>query len=525
MTKNSQGNTSHQANVRDVPAHTAKKSRYRLTAQNIIDIVFDEGTFIPWDYPEYATRVNHSINPKYSREILDAQRKTGLEEALIIGEGKIHGRRIAVIATEFNFLAGSVGVETAERLVYAIERATAERLPLISSPTSGGTRMQEGVLAFVQMVKISTAAALHKKAGLPLITYLRDPTFGGVFASWGSLGHITGAQPEARIGFLGPRVYEALYNQRFPDNVQVAENLFAHGILDGVVRTEVLRWLCDRVLTVLCGDVDPTLDPGKVELITQANDHQDVWKSVQTSRNPQRPDARTVVRNYVTEYVPLSGTGAGEHSSALLLALGRFRGYPSIILAQSRNEDQIGPISLREARRGMGIAKELQLPLVMLIDTWGASLSPEAEQGGLAGEIARCLAELSLIETHTCSVLLGQGTGGGALALLPADTVLCAENAWLAPLPPEGSSAVIYKDTSQAQKMAIEQQISSSELLRQGIVDAIIPEPHDPATEPEEFSRRVGDAIASTLARFHHEPMYAHAASRHFRYRNLGTTI
>ena len=126
----------------------------------------------------------------------------------------------------------------ADRLVAAIERATREGLPLLAGPVSGGTRMQEGTPAFVQMVRISEAVAAHRAAGLPYLVYLRHPTTGGVMASWGSLGHVTVAEPGALVGFLGPRVYEALYGRPFPEGVQTAENLFAHGIIDGVVAPE-----------------------------------------------------------------------------------------------------------------------------------------------------------------------------------------------------------------------------------------------------------------------------------------------
>ena len=126
------------------------------------------------------------------------------------------GRRVAVVVCEFDFLAGSIGVAAAERITTAVQRATAERLPLLASPSSGGTRMQEGTVAFLQMVKIAAAVRLHKQAHLPYLVYLRHPTTGGVFASWGSLGHLTFAEPGALIGFLGPRVYELLYGEPFP---------------------------------------------------------------------------------------------------------------------------------------------------------------------------------------------------------------------------------------------------------------------------------------------------------------------
>ena len=116
----------------------------------------------------------------------------------------MHGRRVAVVMGEFAFLAGSIGRASADRLVAAIERATREGLPLLAAPVSGGTRMQEGTPAFVQMVRITEAVAAHKAAGLPYLVYLRHPTTGGVMASWGSLGHVTVAEPGALVGFLGP---------------------------------------------------------------------------------------------------------------------------------------------------------------------------------------------------------------------------------------------------------------------------------------------------------------------------------
>ena len=150
-----------------------------------------------------------------------------MDEAVLTGTGHLRSRQVAVIVSEFGFLAGSIGVAAGERLVRAVERATRERLPLVAAPASGGTRLQEGTVAFLQMVKVAAAIADHRSAGLPYLVYLRHPTTGGVLASWGSLGHVTAAEPGALIGFLGPRVYEALHGQPFPPGVQVAENLYA----------------------------------------------------------------------------------------------------------------------------------------------------------------------------------------------------------------------------------------------------------------------------------------------------------
>lgn len=498
-----------------------------ITAQDLIDAILDRGTFTSWDRPLLDVHPDAA----YAASLQRARERSHHDEAVITGEGRIRGQRVALIACDFAFLGGSIGVAAAERIVSAVERATALRLPLLATPTSGGTRMQEGTVAFLQMVKISAAITLHKQSGLPYLVYLRDPTMGGVFASWGSLGHVTIAEPGARIGFLGPRVYEALRGEPFPDGVQTAEHLFAHGLIDGVVPLRFVRLLAHRTLRVLAGaqDADP-LAPhlGVREELSTADDDAPAWESVRISRQEGRPGVRAFLRHSATDRLPLSGTGEGETDHSLLLSLARVQGYPCIVVGQDTTSADgaapplLGPAALRAARRGMRLAAELNLPLVLVIDTWGAALSPEAEQGGLAGEVARSLSDLVTLRVPTVSVLLGQGTGGGALAMLPADRVLCAQHAWLAPLPPEGASAVMFHDTEHAAEMADKQRIRAADLLADGIVDRVIPERPNAADEPTEFSRRVGLAVSEALAELSLIPDPIRISRRLDRYRFLG---
>lgn len=186
----------------------------RPTSHELIDQVLDPGSWISWDIPVSDRRDNDA---EYRETLARVRESTGLDEAVTVGEGTIRGRRVAALIGDFRFLAGSIGVTTAERLVRAIDRATREGLPLLAAPVSGGTRMQEGTVAFVQMIKITDAIAAHRAARLPYLVYLRHPTTGGVFASWGSLGHLTVAEPGALVGFLGPRVHEAINGERFPE--------------------------------------------------------------------------------------------------------------------------------------------------------------------------------------------------------------------------------------------------------------------------------------------------------------------
>jgi acetyl-CoA carboxylase carboxyl transferase subunit beta len=489
----------------------------RIGTDELRDAVLDDGSFVSWD----TAPVTVPTDKPYARELADARAASGRDESVLTGEGRVFGRRVAVVVCEFDFLGGSIGVAAAERITAAVQRATAERLPLLASPCSGGTRMQEGTVAFLQMVKIAAAVTLHKQAHLPYLVYLRHPTTGGVFASWGSLGHVTFAQPGALIGFLGPRVYEQLYGEPFPPDVQTAENLQRHGVIDAVVPLGELRGILDRALTVVSDDAGPAPGPPPSEPLPDVA----AWDSVVASRRPDRPGVRHLLRYGCTDQVLLSGTEEGE-AATMLLALARFAGQPAVLLGQQRRvggvDSAVGPAALREARRGMTLAAGLRLPLVLVIDTAGPALSAEAEEGGLAGEIAHCLAELVTLDTPTVSVLLGQGSGGPALAMVPADRVLAALHGWLAPLPPEGASAIVFRDTAHAPELSAAQGIRSTDLLASGIVDAVVPEYPDAADEPVEFSHRLSAAIAVELHSLRGMPDTDRMAARLRRYRDIG---
>jgi acetyl-CoA carboxylase carboxyl transferase beta subunit len=469
-----------------------------LGARELIDVVLDDGSFVSWDEP-IPTPLDAS--DEYLRELSDAQQKSGVDEAVVTGRGLIDGMPVAVIVSEFRFLGGSVGVACANRIEAAVRRATAEGLPLLAAPASGGTRMQEGTVAFVQMIRITAAIIDHRTAGLAYLVYLRHPTMGGVFASWGLLGHITVAEPGALLGFLGPKVFEALSGASFPEGVQTAENLAAHGLIDAVVEPADLASLAARVLAILALPAPSALAVTPFEPSVGRG----VWESITITRDPRRPGARDILRFAAEDAVPLFGTAEGEQQPGLILALANLSGAACVVVGQDRVTQRrygpIGPAGLRQVRRGIRLAAELGLPLVTIIDTPGAWLSRESEEGGLAGEIARCLVDLLRLPTPTVAFLLGEGGGGGALALLPADRILAAENAWLSPLPPEGASAIVHSgSTAFAADLAELQGVAASRLLANGIVDAVVAESSLVARDYRGFAREVARAIAAQLA-------------------------
>ncbi|MFF1883147.1 carboxyl transferase domain-containing protein [Pseudarthrobacter sp. NPDC058196] len=504
---------------------TTEKVRH-LRAAELIDAVVDQDSFVSWDTPPHQP----ALSEEYARDLAKARERSGADESVLTGAGLIRGRRVALIVSEFSFLAGSIGHAAAQRIVAAVERATAEGLPLLAGPASGGTRMQEGTPAFLSMVKITGAVRAHRQAGLPYLVYLRHPTTGGVMASWGSLGHINVAEPGALLGFLGPRVFEALYGESFPDNVQVAENLFHKGLIDGVVKPEDLAELVARALDILAPRREATsgtvIRPAAPATLAVRPAPVDAWTSIGISRRPRRPDLRQLLKFGASDALPLNGTGQGEKDPGLLLALARFGSRSCIVLGHARplrkDAAGMGPGSLREARRGMKLAEELRLPLLTVIDTAGAALSQEAEEGGLAGEIARSLYELIGLESPSVSVLLGQGAGGGALALLPADRTIAAQHSWLSPLPPEGASAIVHRTTAFAPGMAQAQGVNVAALYANGLVDHIVDERDDASLEPREFCARMARAIEYELASVADIPVAGLVGARFRKYRNLG---
>jgi acyl-CoA carboxylase subunit beta len=472
-----------------------------MNAPDLLAVLLDASTYRSWDTAPVPVQPDHA----YAAALARARAATGLDESVITGEGLIAGHRVAVMTGEFGFLGGSIGVAAAERLTLAVERATAERLPLIAAPASGGTRMQEGTVAFLQMAKITAAVAAHQVAHLLYLVYLRHPTTGGVLASWASLGHFTLAEPGALIGFLGPRVYAALYDAPFPPGVQTAEHLLAHGIVDAVVPPAGLAAYVSQVLTATTRAPRDAIRP-----VATAVAQTPAWESVQRTRRPDQPGAADLIRAAATDIIPLPEPG-------VILALARIGGYPCVLAGPDRAGPPPGPAALRAVRRGMYLAEGLRLPFVTVIDTPGGELSAEAERGGLAREIARCLAALISLPTPTVSVLLGQGTGGAALALLPADRVLAAEHAWLAPLAPEGASAIAYRDTAHAPEIAARQGIRSTDLAARGIVDHIVAE-----ASPAQLCTDLGHLLHAELQLLEKEDDAARLARRLARYRHLG---
>ncbi|MGE5172714.1 MAG: acetyl-CoA carboxylase, carboxyltransferase subunit beta [Betaproteobacteria bacterium] len=219
---------------------------FRISASERLPFLVDEGSFL---------EVEDGLSPKdflafkdYKDKLKSSRKKTGLKDAIISGEARIGGKPVSLVIMDFNFMGGSMGSVVGEKIARAVERAIEKRTPFISVASSGGARMQEGILSLMQMVKTSAAAARLSESGLPFISVLTDPTFGGVTASFAMLGDIIIAEPKSLIGFAGPRVIEQTIKQQLPPGFQRAEFLLEHGMIDMIVPRREMHATLRKIL-------------------------------------------------------------------------------------------------------------------------------------------------------------------------------------------------------------------------------------------------------------------------------------
>ena len=225
------------------------EKHFRIDARARLAQLIDDNHYETFDSNISSTDPLKFVDLKpYSSRLKQAQKDTGLKDAVINAQGKLMGRPVIVSAMEYSFIGGSMGAVVGEAITRAIERAADSRTPLIIVSASGGARMMEGVISLMQLAKISAALAHLDKVGVPYVSLLTDPTTGGVTASFAMLGDLNIAEPGALIGFAGPRVIEQTIRQKLPPGFQRSEFLLQHGMLDAVVSRKQLKPYIARAL-------------------------------------------------------------------------------------------------------------------------------------------------------------------------------------------------------------------------------------------------------------------------------------
>ena len=471
---------------------------FRISAKRRIKMIADKGSFKEW-----FTGIDNSNPldyPDYPQKIEDLREKTHLDEAILIGEATIGGIRTVIGAMDTRFLMASMGYVVGEKITRSFEEATKQGLPVILFCCSGGARMQEGIVSLMQMAKTSAAIKRHSQAGLLYTSVLTDPTTGGVTASFAMLGDIILAEPNALIGFAGPRVIEQTIGKKLPKGFQRSEFLLEHGFVDRIVERSEMKSVLARILHMHDRTKEKTEESTgeteKIESTTQEDTMPkqvrskggiSAWERVLLSRKTDRPVGTDYVNMLFSDFMEFHGDRLFRDDPAVAGGIAMFGNIPVTVIAQvkgkttkenvTRNFAMMSPEGYRKTLRLIRQAEKFGRPVICIVDTPGAFCGQEAEEHGQGEAIASNLYELSSIKVPIVSVLIGEGGSGGALALAVADEVWILENSVYSVLSPEGFASILWKDSKRASEAAEVMKLTADDLKCLGIVEQVIREP------------------------------------------------
>ena len=460
---------------------------FRVHARRRVELTADPDSFEEWDTG--LTTENPLRYRGYPEKIAALQEKTGLDEAVLTGKARIQGIPVALGILDGRFLMASMGQVVGEKITRLFERAEAEKLPVILFSCSGGARMQEGILSLMQMAKTSAAVRRHSDAGLLYISVLTNPTTGGVTASFAMEGDIILAEPEALIGFAGPRVIEQTIGQRLPKGFQRSEFQLAHGFVDAIVTRQELRDALTALLTLHGAAQETVSEEAAPDIWAGEHELEDIpaWDHVQLARAKDRPTGRDYIDALFTGFRELHGDRYYGDDPALIGGIAFFHGMPVTVLAQekgsgtkdsvARNFGMMSPEGYRKSLRLMREAEKFGRPVICFVDTPGAFCGLEAEERGQGEAVARNLYALSGLRVPVLSILIGEGGSGGALALALADQVWMLEHAMYSILSPEGFASILWKDSKRAREAAGVMRLTAKDCRELGVVEHVVPEP------------------------------------------------
>lgn len=448
----------------------------RTAAADVVAALVDDPVDLAVDLAGRAETPDPIGWPDYPARVAAVREEVHADEAVRIVRGRVAGTDLrAVFAVwDFAFLGGTMGTVVGRRLVAAYDHAREAGLPVVLLPSTGGARMQEGMASLVQMPATLVAARRHAEEGLIQVAYLRDPTTGGVFASQTNHADVLYAEPEATIGFAGPRVAEALTDGPLPDASHSAEGARAAGLVDDVVPLDELAGRLGQLLS-WPGRYDPQplsmpeggrRPPG------------DAWQQVERARASDRARTPSFLETLDVR-AELRGDRAGGDDPTIRVVLARLGGRSLVFVAMDRTVDEgrVTPAGYRKAWRGLALAERIRVPLVTLVDTPGADASASSEAGGIAHHISATFSRLLALNTTTVALVIGEGGSGGALALSVADRLLIQEHAIFSVIAPEGAAAILHRDRSRAPDVAGRLRLTATDLLDLGIADGIVDEP------------------------------------------------
>ncbi|MET7617351.1 carboxyl transferase domain-containing protein [Streptomyces sp. NPDC005408] len=438
----------------------------RLTARDAIGRVAAAFTELP--APEGKSAPDGPIAWQgYNQQHARAVQRTGEQESVVCGTARVGATEVVLISFEFGFLGGSLGERTGDRLEAAYTHARERRLPVVSLIATGGSRMQEGMRALVQLQRVARQSTLTRAAGLPQVAVVRDPSTGGGWATLGAGADVVLALPGAQIGFAGSRVRPADADPA----AYTAEAQLAAGHVDAVVRQEELRQTLGRWLTLLTALSDAPAEPpralGRAELPTTG------WEAVQQARSTDRPRAAAYLDAYFETREAISGDRSGGVDPGMLCGFGLREGRTIAYAAQCGTATL--PAGYRTAARLIRLADRLGLPVLTLIDTPGAANDAAAERAGAGPAIADVFAAVAAVRVPVTTLLIGEGGSGGALALASPENTWATPDSYFSVIAPELAAAILKRGPEETRATSEQLRLRPQDLVELGIVRGVVP--------------------------------------------------
>lgn len=412
-----------------------------------------------------------------------ARTATGESESAVCGTARIGGAEVVLVSFEFGYLGGSLGVRTGELLAAAHAHARTHRLPLVSLIATGGSRMQEGMIALTQLQRVARESALARRAGVPQLAVLRDPSTGGGWATLGAGADVVLALPGAQVAFAGSRVR--------PEGAEpaayTAEGQYAAGHIDQIVSGEDLGEALQRWVALLAGRSHrPPGPPRALSAGPAASVPSGGQEAVARARSSRRPRATAYLDDYFDWREELRGDRCGGVDEGMLCGFGHAGGRTVAYAAQTGTATR--PAGFRTAARLIRTAGRLGIPVLTLIDTPGAANDAEAESAGAGPAIAEVFAAVAEAEVPVTSLLIGEGGSGGALALAAPGRLWVTPDSYFSVIAPELAAAILKRPPEEAAATAEELWLRPQDVVRLGIARAVV-DAHPPRSGSEGAAR------------------------------------
>lgn len=447
---------------------------FRMTCEERLKLISDDGAF-------------EKINEKSKIENHNNQ------ESIIIGKTRICNYEVAIGIMDSFYMAGSIGRYLIDRLCCLIKYAKENKLPLLIFSASGGIKLQEGVNALVGMAKLSSAISDYKEEGL-FISFLTNPTYGGLNASLSMLGDIVISENDCKIGFSGKRVIENEYHQKLPDDFQTTEFNFKNGLIDLILVRDEEKEIIGRILEQYYQSrKDKRGNVWKVDKLDKVNHNEkvknlniDINKTelIKEIRSEKHIRPYYIVEKLFTSMIEINGDKIKKDDSSIKCCLAKMDdNFFNVIYVNRRNDleeniannfGMISPEGYRKANRFIKLSEKLSTPIVLFVDTPGANAGIDAEMNGQAVAIASFLQDISNIKTPIVSFITGEANSGGAIALITGDYLVMTEQSYLSVISPEAYTDIVYKGEKSTEEIVDDLKILPKDMLENKIIDEII---------------------------------------------------